>query len=69
MDIIYLEKIILTYFKWKLTVPTALHFAEYFLDYAVIREDFCKNCCNYNYVYTVIRNAVNEFLDLILEGM
>ena len=64
----YLEKIILKHFKWKLTAPTALHFAEYFMEFAIIREDVCQNCSNYNFVRDVISGAVNDLLDLILEG-
>lgn len=67
-DIIYLEKIILQYFKWKLTMPTALHFAEFYMDYAIVSDDICENCSNYHYVYTVIRNAVSDYLEISLEG-
>lgn len=64
----YLEKIILKHFKWKLTVPTALHFAQYFMEFAIVGEDVCQNCSNHSYVYDIIRKTVNELLDLILEG-
>lgn len=67
-DIIYLEKIILKHFKWKLTMPTVLNFAQFYMDYAIVSDDICQNCSNYQYVYTVIRNAVNDYLDITLEG-
>lgn len=67
-DIVYLERIILKHFKWKLTTPTALHFAEYFMEYAVIPQDVCQNCFDYNYAYNIIHTAVEELLDLLLEG-
>ncbi|KAK7574364.1 hypothetical protein V9T40_011555 [Parthenolecanium corni] len=66
-DIVYLERIILKHFKWKLTTPTALHFAEYFMEYAVIPQDVCQNCFDYNYAYNIIHTAVEELLDLLLE--
>lgn len=49
-------------------MPTALHFAEFYMDYAIVPDDICENCSNYHYVYTVIRNAVNDYLDITLEG-
>ena len=69
MDIIYYEGRILNHFKWKLTMPTALHFAEYFMEFAVAPQDICQNCSNFEYVYKVIQNSVNDYLDVTLEGM
>ena len=68
-DIISFEGAILKHFKWRLTMPTALHFAEYFMEYAVAPQDICQNCSNFQYVYSIIRNSVNDYLDITLEGL
>lgn len=67
-QILNLEKTILKYFNWKLTVPTSVHFAQYYLNFAICPQDICKNCCNFRYVYSVISCNVYDYLDNALEG-
>lgn len=67
-DIIYLEHKILKYFNWKLNMPTAVHFAEYFLNFAVIPNDLpCKNCSRFNH-YNIMKHCLDSYIDRSLEG-
>lgn len=67
-DILYLERKILKYFNWRLTMPTAVHFADYFFSFGIIRGDICENCPNPVYTHSMLQHYLNTLLDRSLEG-
>lgn len=67
-DILFLERKVLKHFNWRLTMPTAIHFADYFFNFVIVPGDFCENCSNYKYIHVDMKRHLNEFLDRSLEG-
>ncbi|XP_026292509.1 cyclin-J isoform X2 [Frankliniella occidentalis] len=62
-----LEVMLLSFLGWKLNLPTAAHFAEYYSLFAVSKKDWCQTeFLSYETFWQEAQRAVKDYLDLAL---
>ncbi|KAK3919353.1 Cyclin-J [Frankliniella fusca] len=62
-----LEVMLLSFLEWKLNLPTAAHFAEYYSLFAVTQKDWCQTeYTTYETFWQEAQRAVKDYLDLSL---